>query len=112
MEDLSQYTLYFAPGCKLLQEQPAAVQALYRYLRRLFGSQLQLYRRCCQQTEEENLPGNALFITLCPTCLQLYSEHRPVRDFWSLYDEYKTFYSLGRDEACLRSCVEKTFSPA
>lgn len=109
-DNLAQHVLYFAPGCKLLQQHPEAVQKIYHYLRVLFGSQVHLYRRCCQQKSGDAFPKEALFVTLCPTCLMLYGEQGPVRDFWTLYEAYQAFYSLGSDEAPLRQLTQAAFT--
>lgn len=46
-DNIAQYPMYFAPGCKLLQLQPQMVSDVYDYLRKLFGSKIKLYTRCC-----------------------------------------------------------------
>ena len=45
-DNIAQYPMYFAPGCKLLQLQPQMVSDVYDYLRKLFGSKIKLYTRC------------------------------------------------------------------
>ena len=37
-DNIAQYPMYFAPGCKLLQLQPQMVSDVYDYLRQLFGA--------------------------------------------------------------------------
>jgi len=45
-DNIAQWPIYFAPGCKLLQLEPQTVSHLYDYLHKLFGT-IHLYTRCC-----------------------------------------------------------------
>ena len=45
-DNIAQYPIYFAPGCRLMQLEPAMVSEVYDYLHKLFGN-IHLYTRCC-----------------------------------------------------------------
>lgn len=101
-DNIAQYPMYFAPGCKLLQLQPQMVSDVYDYLRKLFGSKIKLYTRCCGLDDANQHNDEAVFITLCDTCYKIYGEtyaNLHMRDFWNVYDEYKDVYPLGEKKA-------------
>ena len=101
-DNIAQYPMYFAPGCKLLQLQPQMVSDVYDYLRQLFGSKIKLYTRCCGLDDANQHNDEAVFITLCDTCYKIYGEtyaNLHMRDFGVLYDEYKDVYPLADYEA-------------
>ena len=49
-DNIAQYPMYFAPGCRLLQLQPQMVSEVYDYLRQLFGSNMHLYTAAVSST--------------------------------------------------------------
>ena len=111
-DNIAQYPMYFAPGCRLLQLQPQMVSDVYDYLRQLFGSNMHLYTRCCFLDDANQHNDEAVFITLCDTCFKIYGEtyaNLHMRDFWNVYDEYKDVYPLGAKEAELRQTLKNTF---
>lgn len=111
-DNIAQYPMYFAPGCKLLQLQPQMVSDVYDYLRQLFGSKIKLYTRCCGLDDANQHNDEAVFITLCDTCYKIYGEtyaNLHMRDFWNVYDEYKDVYPLGEKEGELRKTSKNTF---
>lgn len=111
-DNIAQYPIYFAPGCQLLQLQPAMVSDVYDYLRRLFGKNIRLYTRCCGLDDAKQHDEEAVFITLCSTCFRIYGNtyaNLHMRDFWDVYDEYKDVYPLGDDEEKLRKTLVDTF---
>ena len=57
-DNIAQYPMYFAPGCKLLQLQPQMVPDVYDYLRKLFGS-LKAIRSASLPELEAVLPKDA-----------------------------------------------------
>lgn len=95
MDNIAQYPIYFAPGCKLLKEQPELAHRIYDYLCQLFGH-VQLYTRCCRYGGETADLGTAVLITVCPSCLSVYGDNTNLimRDFWTIYDEYKDYVPL------------------
>ena len=111
-DNIAQYPMYFAPGCRLLQLQPQMVSEVYDYLRQLFGSKMHLYTRCCFLDDANQHNDEAVFITLCDTCFKIYGEtyaNLHMRDFWNVYDEYKDVYPLGDKEDELRKTLKNTF---
>ncbi|MBC3536146.1 hypothetical protein [Megasphaera hominis] len=101
MDNIAQYPIYFAPGCKMLQLEPVLTSQLYDYLHQLFGK-IQLYTRCCVFDDARTHDEEAVFITICPTCFSIYGEtyaNLHMRDFGVLYDEYKDVYPLADYEA-------------
>ena len=83
MDNIAQYPIYFAPGCKMLQLEPVLTSQLYDYLHQLFGK-IQLYTRCCVFDDARTHDEEAVFITICPTCFSIYGEtyaNLHMRDF-------------------------------
>ena len=88
------------------------VSDVYDYLRKLFGSKIKLYTRCCGLDDANQHNDEAVFITLCDTCYKIYGEtyaNLHMRDFWNVYDEYKDVYPLGEKEGELRKTLKNTF---
>lgn len=111
IDNIAQYPIYFAPGCRLLQIEPALVSDVYDYLRKLFGN-IHLYTRCCGLDDEKTHDQEAVFITLCDHCFKIYGDtyaNLHMRDFWQVYDEYKAHFPMGEDEEkLLRSKLQST----
>lgn len=110
-DNIGQYPIYFAPGCKLMQLEPAMVSEVYDYLRKLFGNKINLYTRCCAFDDAKQHDEEAVFITLCDTCFKIYGDtyaNLHMRDFWEVYDEYKSVFPLGTKEGDLRKKLEAT----
>ncbi len=108
-DNIAQYPIYFAPGCRLMQLEPAMVSNVYDYLRKLFGN-IRLYTRCCVFDDAKQHDEEAVFITLCDSCFKIYGEtyaNLHMRDFWSVYDEYKTIYPI-KEEAPLHKALQST----
>ncbi|ERT57151.1 MULTISPECIES: hypothetical protein [Megasphaera] len=110
-DNIAQYPIYFAPGCKLLQLEPEMVSKVYDYLHQLFGN-INLYTRCCGLDDSRQQDEEAVFITLCDSCFKVYGEtyaNLHMRDFWDVYDEYKDIYPL-YDEAAVRKALNETMT--
>ena len=108
-DNIAQFPIYFAPGCRLMQLEPTMVSEVYDYLRKLFGT-IHLYTRCCAFDDAAQHDEQAVFITLCDSCFKIYGEtyaNLHMRDFWNVYDEYKSIYPL-KDEARLRTALDAT----
>lgn len=111
LDNIAQYPIYFAPGCKLLQLQPKLVSDVYDYLRKLFGN-IHLYTRCCVLDDAQQHDEEAVFITLCDSCFKIYGEtyaNLHMRNFWDVYAEYKNVYPLGDEEGKLKEELKTTF---
>jgi hypothetical protein len=96
LDNIGQYPIYFAPGCKLQQLVPEKVSMLYDYLHKLFGN-VRLYTRCCGLDDAREHSEEAVFITLCSSCFKVYGDtyaNLHMRDFWDVYEEYKAIYPL------------------
>lgn len=112
-ENLAQWPIYFAPGCKLQQLEPKKVSMLYDYLHKLFGN-VQLYTRCCGLDDARQHDEEAVFITLCSSCFKVYGKtyaNLHMRNFWDLYDEYKDIFPLDNVDE-LRAVMDEAMSGA
>lgn len=114
-DNIAQYPIYFAPGCKLLQLQPQLVSDVYDYLRKLFGN-IHLYTRCCVLDDAKQHDEEAVFITLCDSCFKIYGEtyaNLHMRNFWDVYAEYQDVFPLGEaEEKTLKQELKTTFCGA
>ena len=109
LDNLTQFPIYFAPGCKLLQLEPKMTSKVYDYLHKLFGN-INLYTRCCGLDDATQQEEEAVFITLCDSCFKVYGDtyaNLHMRDFWEVYDEYKSIYPL-ENEAEVREALQHT----
>lgn len=114
LDNLGQYPIYFAPGCRLLQLAPDSVAAVYDYLCRLFGT-VRLNRTCCAVDDGQHHTETAVIITLCASCRRVYSTSYAnlyVRDFWSVYDEYKAFFPLAQEDTVRAALTLSRHAPA
>lgn len=91
MDSAMNRATFFAPGCKLQQQDPSLVILLYQYLQKVYGT-ITLYRPCCitpfTHTKE------ILFITVCPACLLSYKQDYPVMTvqfIWEIVEEYDPY---------------------
>ena len=101
-DNIAQYPIYFAPGCQL-----PAVTAYDGFLMCMIicvvfsatnPSLHPLLRPCDANQHDEE----AVFITLCDTCFKIYGStcaNLHMRDFWDVYDEYKSIYPLGEKKS-------------
>ena len=99
-DNIAQWPIYFAPGCKLQQLEPQKVSQLYDYLHKLFGN-VSLYTRCCGLDDARQHDEEAVFITLCSSCFKVYGKtyaNLHMREFWDVYEEYKAIYPLENAE--------------
>lgn len=103
-DNLAQYPIYFAPGCHMLQLHPELVSHIYDYLCKLFGT-VRLYTRCCARDDARQHDEEAVFITLCPSCFNVYGNtyaNLHMRDFRDVYEEYKEVFPLDDAETILK----------
>lgn len=94
LDNLTQYPIYFAPGCRLLRSEPEMIRKIHDYLRGLFGN-ITLYTRCCGFDDAGEHEEEAVFITLCPSCFAVYGRtyaNLHLRDFRDVYAEYGNIY--------------------
>jgi hypothetical protein len=113
VDNVAQWPIYFAPGCKLLQLEPVTVSKLYDYLHKLFGT-IHLYTRCCGLDDARQHEEEAVFITLCSSCFKVYGDtyaNLHMRDFWSIYNDYKDIFPL-EDEEELRKTLDAAMEGA
>ena len=112
-DNIAQWPIYFAPGCKLQQLEPEKVSMLYDYLHQLFGN-VHLYTRCCGLDDARQHGDEAVFITLCSSCFKAYGKtyaNLHMREFWDVYDEYKDIYPLKNVDE-LRAVMDEAMSAA